>query len=1058
MNTWRLVVRSLLFAWRQHVAVVLATACASTVLIGALVVGASTRSAVADLAAERIGSVRAALVARDRTFRAELADAMAARLRGATLAPVLWLGGAATAVGKPTYAADVQVLGVEDRFGALSPARVPFPLPPPGHALASAALLQRLGAAPGDEIVVRVGRADGPPRRCALAPVHKDAIVATLQVAGELSAAQFGRFDLAANAVAKSLVVVSLAWLQQCARVPGRANTLLLGAGADQADVAADPDAANDALRAECTLGDLGLVLGPSGDAIELTSARLLIEPPIAAALEKLAPTAVGAFTWFVNELRCAGRATPYSMVTALGPLAASAHSPPLPALADLRQLAPRRDDQIVLNDWSAHDLGAGVGDAVTLSFFALDPKLDLVEREQTLRVDQVVPLAGAAADPSLLPPFPGVVEADSCRDFEPGVPIDLGRLRAQDEAYWRVHKGTPKAFVTLAAGQSMWRSPFGGLTAVRLPPDAASLVAAQLPRTVDPGSCGLRFVDVRQPARAASVPASDLGGLFLGVGSLLVLAALLLVLLMFHLSVGARAAQIGTLLALGFTAPRVRWLLLREGGLLVLCGSALGIAPAALYAHVVLRWLQVLPGDVAAAELRLRVTATSVVLGASVTIVTAMVAIACAVRHATRRAPAALLRGDPGAQRLAVSARRPVRGRAEFVWRNLARHRGRNQATLVLLALATFAVVAAHTLRLPPPSAAASRHSGTGGFALYAETTRAIERNLDTARGRAAYGLSADDLADVALVSLQVRDGDELSCHQLGSVSAPRLLGVEPDALAARDAFAVVATLAPPAPRGDLPANAWHLLHADYGPGIVPAFADADSITWLLHKKLGDDIVYRDDAGAEVRVRLVGALAQSILQGALLIAHDRFAARFPSSVGARAFLIDAPSARARAVASRLEHAFRDHGCTAVLATDRLAALQQVQNTYLLAFQILGALALLLGCLGVSAVVARNVLERRHELALLTAIGFTASSVRRMLWCEHALVLGCGLFAGTAAGLLVGALVRGMASFWVSTTGAFALVAVIGLAGGLGVAAVARQALRGSPHAALRND
>ena len=173
MSTWQLLLRSLLFFWRQHVAVVLATACASTVLIGALVIGASTRSAVADLATERIGAVHAALVARDRTFRAELADAMAAQL-GATIAPVLWLRGAATVVGREGYAADVQVLGVDDRFGALSPARVPLPLPSPGGALFSAALLQRLGVAPGDDIVVRVARPDGLPRRCALAPVQKD--------------------------------------------------------------------------------------------------------------------------------------------------------------------------------------------------------------------------------------------------------------------------------------------------------------------------------------------------------------------------------------------------------------------------------------------------------------------------------------------------------------------------------------------------------------------------------------------------------------------------------------------------------------------------------------------------------------------------------------------------------------------------------------------------------------------------------------------------------------------------------------------------------------------
>ena len=47
----------------------------------------------------------------------------------------------------------------------------------------------------------------------------------------------------------------------------------------------------------------------------------------------------------------------------------------------------------------------------------------------------------------------------------------DNKKLKPRDEKYWREHKATPKAYVTLAAGRKLWASRFGSLTSVRLAP-----------------------------------------------------------------------------------------------------------------------------------------------------------------------------------------------------------------------------------------------------------------------------------------------------------------------------------------------------------------------------------------------------------------------------------------------------------------------------------------------------------------------------------------------------------------------------------------------------------
>src|SRR5213078_3734843 len=179
-----------------------------------------------------------------------------------------------------------------------------------------------------------------------------------------------------------------------------------------------------------------------------------------------------------------------------------------------------------------------------------------------------------------------------------------------------------------------------------------------------------------------------------------------------------------------------------------------------------------------------------------------------------------------------------------------------------------------------------------------------------------------------------------------------------------------------------------------------VPAIGDANSIQWALHKKVGDTLDYTDERGSVFKLRLVGAVANSILQGSLIIDEAQFVKRFPSESGYRMFLIDAPSNSVSQVSATLSRALQDTGLELTPAVRRLNAFNAVQNTYLGTFQILGGLGLLLGSAGLGVVVLRNVLERRGELGLLTAVGFRRRSLQRLVLSEHAALLGLGLGIG----------------------------------------------------------
>jgi ABC-type antimicrobial peptide transport system permease subunit len=305
-----------------------------------------------------------------------------------------------------------------------------------------------------------------------------------------------------------------------------------------------------------------------------------------------------------------------------------------------------------------------------------------------------------------------------------------------------------------------------------------------------------------------------------------------------------------------------------------------------------------------------------------------------------------------------------------------------------------------------------------------------------------------------------------------LNRAQKPRLLGANPEPLAGR--FTITQTA-----KGLNRSAGWNLLtqHAtrdiqhttDAVPSTpdsqlgayseeIPAIADANAIEWALGKKLGDTLDYTDEQGRVFKVRLVGALANSILQGSLIIDESEFVKRFPNESGYRMFLVAAPSNKVSQVSTALTRGLQDAGLQLTPATQRLNAFNAVENTYLGTFQILGGLGLLLGSAGLGVVVLRNVLERSGELALLLALGFRRRQLRRLVLGEHAFLLALGLAIGLAAAMvavLPSVLTPG--SHLPIHSLSLTLAAVL-LNGILWTWLATRYALRGELLAALRNE
>ncbi|HUR44592.1 MAG TPA: FtsX-like permease family protein [Candidatus Saccharimonadales bacterium] len=1092
MTSWKLILRSLQFHFRAHLGVVLGAAIGSAALIGALVVGDSMRGSLRDLGLARLGGVTVALPGNDRFFTESLADALNKSFRSA---PVLLIPGTAASEDGSSRANRVQVVGVDDRLQRLQARGPKFSNSAPAGTILNSTLAAHLKAKVGDTVSLRVQKPSLLSREAPISPQQDYSVALRLPVTGIVGDDEFGRFSLQASQLPPFNAFVPLALLQERLELTNRANLLLAnGTRAELANVrlAEKWDVAD----AELEIREL-----PDQRGIELRSSRVFLDAASVEAARKVPAQRGDVLTYFVNELRAGSNSTPYSMVSGVS----------LPFVPE-----GMKEDQIVINQWLADDLHAKPGDALTLVYFVVGTTRRLEPKTNTFQIHSVVPLAGIYADRDLLPDFPGIAKAEKTENWDAGFPIQMNHIRPKDEKYWHDFRGTPKAFVTLKAAQSMWSNRFGDLTAIRFsPPLKRETVVRTIKQNLQPASLGLTFQPAREQALKASREGQDFGELFLGFSFFLILAALILMALLFQFGLEQRTAEVGTLLALGLLPRHVRRLLLGESLLLCIIGSVLGIAGGTLYARAMLEGLTTIwRGAVSTSALHYHASPASIAVGFISSVIVCGLTMFLVLRKQAKQPARALLAEGSGLEEpfrknkkskgLYIAWPAGLIAVATVLWavwkgetanpevffsagslllvcglasvailfaalrssktargmtlngmglRNATRRTKRSLATIALLACGSFMIVAVGANRLDANSNASDRSSGTGGFALYGESSLPVLHDLNSADGRDFYGLNEADMQGVSVVPMRVRDGDDASCLNLNKAQTPRLLGVNPELLASKKAFTFAKT-----DQGLAKDIGWQALRAPQADGAIPAIGDQNSIQWAMHRKVGDTLDYLDGRGNTFKVRLVASVANSILQGSLIIDEASFIRQFPGESGYRMFLIDAPSNTVAQVAAALSRALQDAGLELTPASQRLNAFNAVQNTYLNTFQILGGLGLLIGSAGLGVVVLRNVLERRSELALMQALGFRKGSLNKLVLREHAALLSLGLMIGMLAALLAifpvllapGARIHLAALGWT-------LIGVFG-SGLLWTWLATRIALRGELLPALRNE
>lgn len=954
------------------------------VLLGALMAGDSVQESLTRSAELRTGKVEKIFSGGERFFRDDLAE----RNGGSAM---IYLKGQVNV--EERAEGQVQVMGVLEDFWEFAPQESSVNLSNFDAAI-SEPLARALDLKEGDSAVVRLQKPGLLSRDAPLSGESESVSSMRITVAKVLSDDEFGRFSLEQTQVPPSSVFVPLKRLQKVLDLEGKANALLL-----------DEDEAFDSGKLE--LADYGISVVEVPNGVEVRSDRIFMEPKIA---EKIEGEPV--LTYLINTLATEVGETPYSMVTAVSGKSAM-FLPTQPG-----------EGEVVINDWLAEDLRAQVGDELTMDYFVVESGSKLVERRGVLTVKAIVKMEGPAADKRWMPDFPGVADVESARDWEPGLPLDLTRIRDKDDEYWEEFKGTPKAFVSHQTGDELWANRWGKVTGMRIPEGKVDEVSQSVRDALDPSLAGMQVIPFSSQANESAKSPVDFAMLFLAMSFFLIIAAVALVAMLFRFNVEQRAEEGALLSAVGIPVKKISKWRMGEAFFVVLAGAIIGVLLAIIFCTIVLKVISSIWGDGTSFELHL--SGVTIAKGFLWIVSLALLSVWLTNRKQVKQS--ASLRLNSGAEEevgrpskwatgffvfgllvvaggivMSYTAAAQgafflvgfgvlVTGLAAFRKRlsrigslrelspdgiakvNLARRASRSLTVVGVLAAGVFLVLSVASFRKNGGENWQDKTSGAGGFAWWVETTSAVNRPADAKGEVDWFGLKT-------LVPFRIGAGDDVDCFNLTASSQPRLLGVDPDLLEGRFKTS----------------DKWSILEGDG----VPAIVDETTMMWVLKKKLGDELIYQDEWGNDFPVTIAGVVKDSVFQGSLILDEQKLLEKYPSLGGYQLFL--SPDEKAREI---LQEETADLGGKVTATKNRLAAFHEVENTYIAIFNVLGGLGIILGSVGVGIVTARNLVERKGEFETLRMLGISELRRSKIAKCEVKSMVAWGLGIGLVSALI----------------------------------------------------
>lgn len=643
----RTILKTAKYYWRIHLIVVLCTAVATGVLAGALIVGDSMRGSLRNITLERLGKIQHAVIA-DHFFHSEIINRQ-------NMEAAILLSGTVVAADTDARASKVNIYGVEETFFDFwdqpsSPNLNTQNTPPFANIAINEALQKELNVQVGDAILVNFPKAAEIHPEFLLGTRDADDIIQNLRVivSDIISTENAGRFSIHPHQNLPLNAYISLSILQKTLGQSDKINAVF---SADAEPISSD--------SLTLTLDVLGLKIKSDRNHFDLQSKKYLIEPKLSASALAVAAKnnirTMATLTYLANTISSVkegngSHIVPYSTVLAL-PI----DNQKLDAPFDQYDSDQIEDNDIFVNQWTAEDLRVKVGDKISITYFSVNAEEEYITKSSSFTLKGIVPITGIATDTNLIPTFPGIHDTAGLSDWDPPFPFDYSQVRGKDEAYWDEYKSTPKAFIPLSTGKSLWKNRFGDLTSIRMGTapgldldKTKSSFESEFLKVINPEEIGFQFLSLQEEGLQSAKGSTDFGMLFSSLSFFIIFAAATLVSSIFAIGVSQRSREIGILHAVGYELKKIRRRFLFEGITIAFIGSIFGCLLAIGYAQLMIFGLKTwwLPA-IGTPFIDLYVSGWSLLIGISVTLVIVIFFIRHIVKRLGKVSTSALLSGE---------------------------------------------------------------------------------------------------------------------------------------------------------------------------------------------------------------------------------------------------------------------------------------------------------------------------------------------------------------------------------------------------------------------------
>ena len=695
-------------------------------------------------------------------------------------------------------------------------------------------------------------------------------------------------------------------------------------------------------------------------------------------------------FSYFVNELIHASDTVVYSFVTAVNEW----------------QGEPLEGQDIILSDYAAKRLRVHVGDSVSMSYFTAKQLKNLDTREKTLRVKRIVPLSSFRHDSLLLANFPGLTHVEKCTDWDSDLPINMNRVKKEDEDFWHDYRQTPKAIVSYEALSPDWSNAFGNATAMRF--------KSRSNLTLSPGDAGIQLYHPRAQGLSSARGGVDFAGLFLALGFFIILAAILLMknplVEMFTL----RKDEIQLYRQMGFKDRNILKRLFWEAFSVMLFASPFGVIAGLTYSGLTL-WLlgNVWSGVTHTDGFALHIYPLTLIIGWVIGMIICAAILYLVLRNQlrTQQVISSFYKTSSSTRstisfilflvltivltimnficfhsmvlfivcgfmwilawglflrvkvmRQSITSNGSMFSRTQLTWQSIHASMKQHLLAYWTLALGVFMVFA---VGLNRPDLSQTVQT-TGGYQAYVDSRVPIQYDLNNPAVRRK--LSLQTLPDsTRFLSFLRHTQDEASCLNLHQVTTPTILGIDLKDMANFGIFPNPASTSLP-----------------------QIYIDQEALTWSLMKSVGDTLFYQDERGERVPVLIAGAYPTGIFHGNAIMSSEDFRRLWPKESGVEVLLIKSP--RPADAIEILSTAMSEYGLQVQTVKERLGMFFEVTETYLIIFLTLGGLGLLLGVFSLMIIVRKNLTAKIPVIRQYRAMGYPEQLIGQLLLRENLLV------------------------------------------------------------------